>query len=128
MNWKDRQQKECIEQINRRVRHSEKIRRELMVERKKTISWEEKIEQKVTDLEKKVEMMGKGAKTITESAKGDTRKEGHHGHTLFWGIVLIVIGIIGLGNNLRWFVYDIPLIPVIMIAGGIYIIIKNLEK
>ncbi|MCJ7812145.1 hypothetical protein MUP95_02345 [bacterium] len=99
-----------------------------MVEKKKIISWEEKIEQKVTDLENKVERMGKGAKTKTESAKENSRKEGHHGHTLFWGIVLIIIGIIWLGNNLKWFIYDIPWIPVIMIAGGIYIIFKNWEK
>lgn len=99
-----------------------------MIERKKRVSWEDKIEQKVSALEKKIEKIGKGIETKAKTVQEEVHQKGHHGHTLFWGIVLIVIGIIWLGNNLEWFVYEIPWIPVIMIAGGIYIIIKNWEK
>ena len=99
-----------------------------MAERKKENSWEKKLEEKVAELEKRIERMGKQAEAKLKTAKTDVRKKEHHGHMLFWGIVLIVVGIIWLGNNLEWFVYEIPWIPVIMIAAGIHIILKNWGK
>ncbi len=99
-----------------------------MAERKKEDSWEERLEKKVAKLEKKIDRMGKRAEEKLKTVEEDGIKEGHHGHLFFWGIVLVVVGIILLGNNLKWFVYEIPWIPVIMIAAGIYIIFKNWEK
>jgi hypothetical protein len=109
-----------------------------MVERKAP-SWEEKFEEKMKKLEKRIEEMGKTleekgeefGKRVEDRAKTinkEIRHRSHVGHSLFWGIVLLVVGFLWLGNNLRWFWYDIPWIPVAMIAGGIFLIIKHWEK
>ena len=47
---------------------------------------------------------------------------------IFWGIVLVAIGFVWLGNNLDWFRYEIPWVAVGLIAGGVYLIIHNLER
>ena len=99
-----------------------------MVERKKNVAWEDKIEKKVSELEEKIERIGKNIETKAKTIQKDIHRKGHHGHTLFWGIVLIVVGIIWLSNNLELLIYEIPWIPVVMIAGGIYLIIRNWEK
>lgn len=106
---------------------------------KKTPNWEKKFEDKMKDVEERLEEMGKKieergeefGKRVETRAKDwekEFKKKGKHGHTLFWGIVLVLIGFMWLGNNLGWFYYDVPWIPVIMIAGGIYLIMKNWDK
>ena len=110
----------------------------MMVE-KKTSSWEESFEKKMKKLEDRIEEIGKkieerGEKLgnkIEEKAKTvekNIKQRGTHGHSLFWGLVLLVVGILWLGNNLDWFIYDVPWFPVVMIAGGVYLILKNWEK
>ncbi len=99
-----------------------------MVERKKENSREERLERKIAELERKIDRMEKRGERKLKTVKEGVHAGGHQGHVLFWGIVFIVVGIIWLGNNLEWFVYEIPWIPVIMIAAGIYIIFKNWEK
>jgi Flp pilus assembly protein TadB len=79
-------------------------------------------------LEKKGEVLGKGVEAEMKEIQSGFHRVCHHGHSLFWGIVLVVVGLIWLGNNLGWFMYEIPWIPVIMIAGGIYMILRNWEK
>jgi len=109
-----------------------------MAEQKK-ISWEEKFEKKMKKLEKRMEEIGKaleekgeqlGEKVEDKVKTVDKKMWGrrHSGHSLFWGIVLIVVGFVWLGNNLGWFLYDIPWVPVAMIAVGIYLILKHWEK
>ena len=106
---------------------------------KKEASWEEKFDKKMKKLEKRVEEIGekieeKGeefGKKVESKAKTfheKFEKKGHHGHNLFWGIVLIVVGFLWLANNLDWFEYDVPWIPVVMIAVGIFLILRNWEK
>jgi len=99
-----------------------------MAERKKEDFLDERLERRVAELEKKIDRMGKRAGERLKTVKGDIHDGRHQGHVFFWGIVLIVVGIIWLGNNLEWFVYEIPWISVIMIAAGVYIIFKNWEK
>ncbi len=108
-----------------------------MTERK-TPSWEEKFEERMKTFEKKMEALGKKlegkgevfGKDVEEKAKTFQHRMHHnvHGkHQFFWGGVLVVVGLIWLGNNLGWFHYSIPLIPVGMIALGIYLILKHRE-
>ena len=108
-----------------------------MAERK-TPSWEEKFEERMRIFEKKMEAMGKKleekgevcGKEFEEKAKAFQSRMHHkvHGkHRFFWGGVLVVVGLVWLGNNLGWFQYSIPLIPVAMIALGIYFILKHRE-
>ena len=42
--------------------------------------------------------------------------------TKFWGILLLVIGAIFLVQNLHWIDFDLPLIPILMILIGGYMI------
>ena len=43
----------------------------------------------------------------------------------FWGLALIVIGIILLGNHFEWFDWHIPLIPAALIIIGVYLLVEN---
>lgn len=106
---------------------------------KKTSSWEDKLDEKMKNLEKRVDEIGKKVedkgeefgKRVEEKAKAikkDFERKGHHGHTMFWGIVLIVVGLIWLGNNVGWFFYDVPWFPVAMIAVGIYLIVRHWDR
>ena len=106
---------------------------------KKTPSWEDKLDEKMKNLENRIEEIGKKVeergeelgKKVEEKArtiKKDFERRGHHGHTMFWGIVLIVVGLIWLGNNVGWFFYDVPWFPVAMIAVGIYLIVKHWDR
>ena len=105
----------------------------------KTSSWEEKFDRKIKRLEKRIEEIGKYLEEkdreveekIENRIKAVDRRIGsgfHSGHGLFWGIVLIAVGFIWLGNNLDWFSYEIPWVPVTMIAIGIYLILRYWEK
>lgn len=103
---------------------------------KKAQSWEDKLEEKMKEVEKRLEEIGKKVeakgeeigKVVEEKAKTvkkDLEYKGHHNHSLFWGLVLVVLGFLWLGNNLGWFYYDVPWLPLVMIAGGIYLILRN---
>lgn len=102
---------------------------------KKEPSWEQKFEDKMKQVEVRLEEIGKKVeekgeafgKRVEEKAKEFEKKiDGKdHGHHLFWGFVLLAVGIIWLGNNLNWFYYDVPWIAVVMIAGGLYLVIRN---
>lgn len=43
----------------------------------------------------------------------------------FWGVALVTIGVILLGNHFNWFDLDIPIVPVALIILGCYLILEN---
>jgi len=45
--------------------------------------------------------------------------------TPFWGVALVVIGVILLGNHFDWFDLQIPVIPTALIILGCYLILEN---
>lgn len=98
-------------------------------------NWEVKLEEKIKELENTVEDLTrkideKGSE-ISEHIQNKARKaqkENSSGHYLFWGVIFIIVGFLWLGNNLRWFIREVPWVPVVIIALGIYLIIRNLEK
>ena len=106
---------------------------------KKEPSWEEKIDKKMKDVEKKIEELGETigtrgedwGKKVEKKAKAfaeKVEKDGHGGQSIFWGIVLIVIGFLWLGRNLGWFLFNIPWFPLILIAVGIYVVLKYWDR
>lgn len=105
---------------------------------KKAPSWEEKFEERMRVFEKKMDALGKKLeekggvfeKEFEKKAKAFQNKmhpKVHGKHQFFWGGILIAVGLIWLGNNLGWFHYSIPLIPVAMIVLGAYLILKHRE-
>jgi hypothetical protein len=97
--------------------------------------WEKKFDAHMKRLEERIEEIGKqvevkgeeiGKKAQTKAKDIQREVESQPGmHTFLGGIVLIVIGLIWLGNNLGWIEYDIPWVPVVMIVIGAYLILKH---
>ena len=50
------------------------------------------------------------------------------GSAVYWGVTLIILGLVWLGNNMGWFYPEVPLIPLLIIAFGIHLILKHLKK
>jgi Flp pilus assembly protein TadB len=101
-------------------------------------SWEEKFEERMRTFEKNMEILGKKleekgelvGKELEQKARAlkDKASHGTHSkHQLFWGLALVIVGLVWLGNNLGWFQYSIPLIPVAMIVAGVFLILKHKE-
>ena len=106
---------------------------------KKDQHWEQKFEEKMKDLEDKIEDIGrqvekKGeeigkrvevkAKTIHE----EFEKHGGKSNNMFWGFIFVIVGVLWLGSNLDWFDGGSVWLPIIMIAGGGYILYKHWQK
>ncbi len=49
----------------------------------------------------------------------------HEPHGLFWPIAMIIIGVVWLARNMGWFDHDVPWIPLLMIAFGVYLIVRH---
>ena len=116
---------------------------------KKESSWENQFEKKIKELEERIDELGdtlekkaenfgriieKRGKDFSEKMESEAEqlksrivKKGRGSHNVFWGIVLVVMGILWLGKNLDWFYYDIPWVPIALIAGGIFLIVRNWE-
>ena len=98
-------------------------------------SWEEKFDAHMKRLEDRIEEIGKKVESkgeeISKKAQSKAKDLQHEveaktgSHSLFWGIALIAVGLIWLGNNFGWIDYDIPWIPVGMIVVGAYLILKH---
>jgi hypothetical protein len=91
---------------------------------------EKKLNKFAEEVEERLETFGK---RIDESlgSKDSTEPEPRSGRLKdfpFWGIVLIIVGFVLLGNHLNWFDIDVPLIPTALIVIGLYLIIENAHK
>lgn len=99
-------------------------------------NWEDRLEKRIEEIEKRMESWGrtmeekgqKFGKNIEKEVEQFTKDFGHkhhkkHGH--FWGFVLIGFGLVWLGRNMGWFYFDIPWFPLMLIAGGIYMIVTH---
>ena len=81
---------------------------------------EELVETKIKDALSKVE---NASESISE--RHNRRR---HNHSEFWGLILFVIGFILLARNLHWFRWDIPFWPIVLIAGGAYLIYSSSRR
>jgi hypothetical protein len=102
---------------------------------KDNASWESRFEDRMKHFEKRIEEIGKRVEKEGEDfgkhfearMKGccepGERRRGSG--SIFGGALLVLIGLVWLGNNLGWFDYDIPWVPVALIAAGVYLILKH---
>ena len=101
---------------------------------KNNTSWEDRFERQMKGLEKRMdeissklekegEAFGKRIEAKVKETEGCWGKR-RGPHSIFGGAVLILIGLIWLGNNMGWFMNDIPWVPVVMIAAGVYLILR----
>lgn len=44
---------------------------------------------------------------------------------VFWGLVLIVVGLVWMGNQMEWFDLHIPFLPVVAIILGLHLLMKS---
>lgn len=106
---------------------------------KESSSWENRVEEQMKRVEKrieevaeKVEKQGEDFGKRVESKIKDVEKEVENrtdgSGNFVWGAILIIIGVIWLGNNIGWFDYDIPWVPLALIGVGTYMILQNRGK
>jgi Flp pilus assembly protein TadB len=102
---------------------------------KENSSWETRFEDHIKHLEKRIEEIAKKVEQEGEAfgrriEDGVKETEGRWGkrsgsHSIFGGALLILIGLIWLGSNMGWFMNDIPWVPLVMIAVGVYLVLKH---
>jgi hypothetical protein len=81
---------------------------------------EKRLEEAVAKLEKRAEELGKNLEERFTQGKNDfssCRPRMRRG-TPFWGIALVVVGFLLLANHMHWFLRDLPIIPIVLIALG----------
>ena len=113
--------------LEQQVRKIEKSIEDIDLD-KKVRQLEKRVEDIGTRLEEKGEAFGKKMDLKAQEVREKIDKKLPSGHSIFWGIVLIAVGLIWLGGNMGWFDYDIPWFAVVLIALGIYMVVRNWEK
>jgi len=91
---------------------------------------DKKIENLITSVEKRFAEIDKMIEErLSGRPKSDSTEAKHrvkkHRDASFWGIALVVIGFILLGNHFHWFNLDIPVLPTALIILGCYLILEN---
>ena len=86
---------------------------------------EQRLEASVHKLEAQANKLGKKLEAKAEHIGEEFKSRSEAGSALFWGVIAIVIGAIWLGNNLHWFHFRLPWLPVILIAAGVYMILMS---
>jgi hypothetical protein len=44
---------------------------------------------------------------------------------IFWGLALVIVGLVILANHFHWMHDDVPVIPTVFILLGLYLILEN---
>ena len=95
---------------------------------------EKKVEDFSKDIEKRFEEF---TRRIEDKFSGDKKPEnGKNGFpcvprkhdTTFWGIILVIIGVVLLGNYFHWFYLDVPIFPTALVILGVYLIIEHQRR
>jgi len=123
----ENQDKSWKEQLEKQMKKLEKTIEDIELEKKM-----KKLEKRLEEIGKKVEQrgeeFGKKMEVKAREVRRKMDKKSHSGHGIFWGILLIVLGLLWLGGNMGWFYYDIPWFAVVLIAIGIFLVVRNWEK
>jgi hypothetical protein len=89
----------------------------------------EKIEKVVEEVNQHINEALKKVDEKIEQISGEPRKRSRkHWDNSFWGIVLVLVGFFWLGNNLDWFDIHIPLLPVVLIVIGLWLLLEHRNR
>jgi hypothetical protein len=89
----------------------------------------EKMENLAEEVNQQVEEVVKKVDEKIEQIGGEPRKKSRkHWDNSFWGIVLIVVGLLWLGNNLHWFRIHLPIWPLVLIVIGLYLLLDHRHR
>lgn len=102
-------------------------------------SWESRLEEQMKHVEKRIdevaqkvekqgEHFGKRVEAKVKEVEKEVEQRTDGSANFIWGAILIIIGLIWLGNNLGWFDYDIPWVPLALIGVGVYMILHRKDK
>ncbi|MBU0520478.1 hypothetical protein KKA00_03560 [bacterium] len=95
---------------------------------KKFTEFADDMEKRFNDFTQKLENEFFSKKTETEKLQQIHKPPPKGRDAAFWGIVLVVVGVILLGNHFRWFYLDVPLIPAALVILGAYLIMENRQR
>ena len=88
-----------------------------------------KIDKFVEEIDRQIEEVVKKVDEKIEHIGGEPRKKSRkHWDNSFWGIVLIVVGLLWLGNNLHWFRIHLPVWPLVLIVFGLYLLLEHRRR
>lgn len=88
---------------------------------------DKKFEDLVSQVDKRFEELGKKIEDrfSYHLSGASQRKISRASGGSFWGVALVLGGIILLANHFQWLGDDIPLIPTILVLLGLYLVIEN---
>jgi hypothetical protein len=95
---------------------------------KKLSEFAETIQRQFDEMKKHIDERLSKIEAISEPPKITVPKVKKRCDSAFWGVVLLVVGIILLGNYFRWFYLDIPIFPSILVILGAYLILEDRLK
>jgi hypothetical protein len=96
---------------------------------KKFSDFAEEVENRIEEFGKQIDERFSNAKPTEREHRPDQPLPSKRHHDIpFWGIILIIVGFVFLGNHLHWFHFDIPWIPAALIILGFYLIFENLHR
>lgn len=90
---------------------------------KKIEAFVSRMDDRITEIERRLGSRSEGSQKNAAPADKGPQRRGRD--SSFWGIALVVIGFILLGNHFNWFDLDIPIIPAALIILGCYLLIEN---
>jgi hypothetical protein len=91
--------------------------------------FEEKLEETIKKFEARLKETTDQLEQKLESKLWVQQKVKKHRNTeQFWGIALLVVGLILLANRFDWFNWHLPLIPIALIVVGAYFIFTGSDR
>jgi hypothetical protein len=88
---------------------------------------DKKFEELISQVDKRFEELGKKLEDrFSYHSTTPTKPIGHRARdSVFWGLALVVVGLVILANHFHWLNDDIPIIPTILILLGLFLILEN---
>jgi hypothetical protein len=88
---------------------------------------DKKFEELISQVDKRFEELGKKLEArFSYHAEGPSKPRAHRAHdSVFWGLALVIVGLVILANHFHWLHDEVPIIPTVFILLGLYLILEN---